>query len=106
MASLNAMEYGRRFLWAQHLGPSHLVTHTTTRLCAVLLDTTTPVVQQVASAAAARFWHNLQDFMNSCPPGPLLTLGPDHPFICVRDGQLGLNFPQPPVAVHAWFDLV
>jgi hypothetical protein len=47
LAALDAMEYGRRFLWLLHSRPGFQAG---------------VGVPQVCRAAAARFWFNLQDF--------------------------------------------
>ena len=101
LAALDAMEYGRKFLWAQHLHPLHQVTHIAAQPYALVHADVLPLVQQIANAAAARFWHNIQDYVHTCPPGPLLTLRTDHPFICIRYGQVAINFPQQQVATGA-----
>ena len=101
LAAVDAMEYGRKFLWAQHLHPPHQVTHIAAQPYALVHDGMLPLVQQIANSAAARFWHNIQDYVHTCPPGPLLTLRTDHPFICIRNGQVTINFPQQQVATDA-----
>jgi hypothetical protein len=57
LAALDAMEYGRRFLWFLHARPGFAAA---------------AGVERVSRAAAARFWFNLQDFaagLGEQPPG-------------------------------------
>ena len=76
LSALDAMEYGRRRLWA----------HCT---CSSL---PAPDVPAIANAAAARFWHNLHDVVLALPVSPWL-LGPNHPFLAARGGSLLVQAP-------------
>jgi hypothetical protein len=88
LAALEAMDFGRAFLWARHHHPAPL-----------------PPLPTAANAAAARFWINLQDFVASRPAPPLAwpALGADHPFLCLRGGRLSVNLPPPPPPPQAPF---
>jgi hypothetical protein len=91
LAALDAMDFGRRYLWAGHR--SH-------RTDAVPQPA---AVVAVGNAAAARFWHNLQDFTaaHAAPP-PSWPVSPGHPFLYLRDGRLALRLPaHAPAAGHA-----
>jgi hypothetical protein len=49
----------------------------------------------VTSAAAARFWCNLQDVASGCPSPPASwgPLSSDHPFLCCRGAALCVVVP-------------
>jgi hypothetical protein len=52
-------------------------------------------VAAVGAAAANRFWHNLQDFVDDCcgmvPAGWVLPAG--HPFLHAVNGGMGVHVP-------------
>jgi hypothetical protein len=86
LAALDAMEFGRRYLWAERCSRG----------------TDSPAlpasVVAVGNAAAARFWHDLQDFAaaHAAPPSSW-PANPLHPFLYLRDGRLAVRLP----AAHA-----
>jgi hypothetical protein len=107
------MEYGRALLWAHRHSPAWpdagspgLPALLHDGLPAAVQDgrvlpATVPgharLLQSVCNAAAARFWHLLQDFAQAHPASPWL-LPPDHPFLCVRRRTLTVQVPaSPPV---------
>ncbi len=86
LAALDAMEYGRRFLWFLHARPGFAAA---------------AGVEQVSRAAATRFWLNLQDFASGLgeqPPGwPAVGAGGLAGFFSMVEGRLVAS--QPPVVV-------
>lgn len=110
LAALEAMSFGRRYLWARRHGPGWpdpgpLGVATVRRalppyvassfVLPHILAARDVEVATVAAAAANRFWHNLQDFVDDncaeAPPGWQLPAG--HPFLHVVNGVLGVHVP-------------
>jgi hypothetical protein len=109
LAALDAMDYGRRLLWVVRHSPSWaapvpggapllpgalppplLAAHVPPHLAAG----GDAAMATVATAAAARFWLNLQDFAKGCSAplaGWLVPTG--HPFLHLEAGRLSVNFP-------------
>ena len=87
LAALSSMEYGRARLWA--------VRHDVSRAGGAAVGSLpADVVRSVAHAAAARFWHVLQDFVLSVPvPRRSWTVSDDHPFVCVVSGLFRIRLP-------------
>ena len=76
LSALDAMDFGRRRLWARH--------H-----CPILPATP---LSAIANSAASRFWHNLQDFTLAHPISPW-PLSPTHPFLAACDDALVVRAP-------------
>lgn len=118
LCALAAMDFGRAFLWAHrhssswpdpgpagmaaipeqlpaHLFDSHIWPH--------VAAARATAVTAVSHAAAARFWHLLQDFALANPHH--WALPADHPFLCTREGRLTVHLPAEapalPAALHA-----
>ena len=116
LAALEAMEYGRRYLWALSVGtswpipsasalavlraalPQHIISSC---LAPHFVAGRAAAVAAVGRAAATRFWFNLSDFADAYPDGPpralvAAGLGPGHPFLAVVADRLVVRLP--PVA--------
>jgi hypothetical protein len=110
LAALDAMEFGRRYLYALRASPdwpdpgpaghaalaralpnfifaAHVRRH--------ILAARDALVQRVANAEAGRFWRTLGDFARLHRQQPQRwALTPAHPFLCVQpDGSVGLALP-------------
>ena len=85
LLALDAMEFGRRLLWAA----SH--DHTCLRMPPG--SPPTDVTPVVARLAVARFWSSLQDYVSDQSEGPS-GLAPGHPFLSDQDGRLVVVLPQ------------
>ena len=76
LAAVDAMEHGRRLLWATHLR---------TAPSPVPAD----VLTAIGDAAVARVWSSLRDFAAAHNPVlPAFRVGPGHPFLAFVDGSL------------------
>jgi hypothetical protein len=120
LAALEAMEHGRRLLWAFRRGPqwadpgpdAALLLHRALppNLFAAhvrphLVDGRDAAVASVAGQAACRFWHNLQDFVRGCPLPPAEWAVPHgHPFLHLEAGRLALHLPAGAAAQAAQND--
>jgi hypothetical protein len=109
LAALDAMEHGRKLLWAVRCSPqwadpgpgAALLLHRALppNLFAAhvrphLVGGRDAAVASVASQAACRFWHNLQDFARGCPVPPAEWAVPHgHPFLHLEGGRLALHIP-------------
>ena len=84
LAALSAIEFGRKCLWSKSKSSA-------------LPDGPSParsdLVNRVATLASDKFWFFLSDFVQvrSGPPKKWEAVGPDHPFLCVREGHLALS---------------
>jgi hypothetical protein len=95
LAAIGAMEHGRALLWARFHSPAWPA-DADAAACS-------RVVTGVGNAAAARFWHHLQDFTHVHPQGlPGWDLPPSHRLLTLRGGRLSLECPGavPGLDVH------
>jgi hypothetical protein len=83
VAVLQAMSFGHKLLWRQHLH-AHTV-----------VEPAAHPVQHACTMSANHFWSTLQAFTFSADVTAWLV-GPDHPFICASDQALRIKMPAAP----------
>lgn len=88
LAAVDAMEHGRRLLWATR--------HRTTAAPCPLPD---DVLTVVGAAAVTRFWSSLRDFAAHAPVLPAFRVRHDHPFLAFVDEALVVVPAPAPVPV-------
>ena len=108
MLAIAAMDFGRRYMWAQHF--SHiedmgegalqtLITDYFERLPqpnhTVSGDDSNGLHRKCARRVALEFWCRLLDFVHECsaPTNWLAVVHADHPFIGIQHGRLMMNAP-------------
>ena len=102
LAALEAMDFGRRFMWARTRATAAAATDSGQRADPA------STVAAAANTAAARFWLHLADFVYANPSGPTAwqllagAMGQGHPFLHFHDGNLCVSRPGGDAAEGEW----
>jgi hypothetical protein len=97
MAALDAMDFGRRLLWATRavtdVADILTLPQVPTEVLPPVPAGRAPVLSAVGRLAVARFWTSLQDFVCDHSGGPPegWVLGGSHPFLCISEGGLAVR---------------